>query len=112
MSRSKDSKLYCIHCKKRPACTLPCYPVERLLDSITQPATETPIDYADQISEVSPNEVFVPSESWVRKSTKRKVFELCIIDRMTHQNASIVIGVTRQRVTQIASEILSLVDSL
>ncbi len=111
MSKSKDSILYCCKCKHKPSCNTPCYPVERLLDSVTVQPTETPIEYADQI-EVSPSEAFVPPRSWADKSNKRKVFELCIIDHMTHQKASIVIGVTRPRVTQIVSEILSLVDSL
>ena len=111
MSYSKDSILYCSKCKNKPTCIFPCYPVERLLDSVTKPATEIPINYADQI-EISPSEAFVPPESWTRKSTKRKVFDLCFIDNLTQQHTANLIGITRQRVNQIAIEILSLIDNL
>ena len=82
-----------------------------MLESVTSPATEIPVEYADRV-EVSPAEAFIAPKSWSDKSTKRKVFELCFIDKHTHQYASIAIGVTRPRVTQIVREILSLIDNL
>jgi hypothetical protein len=82
-----------------------------LLGTLTPAPTESPVDYAEQI-EISPHDAFVTPLKWDNKSTKRKVFELCIIDKYTHQQASITIGITRQRVSQIASEILSVIDKL
>jgi hypothetical protein len=111
ISMSKDSYSYCAKCKKKPTCSSLCYPVEHLLESVTTQPTEPSIDYADQL-EVSPHEAFVPPITWTSKSTKRKVFELCIIDKITHQQASIMVGVTRPRVTQIVSEIFTLIDKL
>lgn len=111
MSKSKDSILYCAKCRHKLSCTVPCYPVERLLDSVTVHPTEVSIEYADQI-EVSPSEAFVPSLTWTNKSNKRKVFELCIIDGHTQQYAAVVVGCSQPRVATIIKEIMQHIDKL
>jgi hypothetical protein len=108
---SKDSTSYCARCAHCKTCTTPCYPVECLLESVTKQPSETPIEYADRL-EISPNEVFIPPDSWTHKSLKRKVFELYFIDNHTQQYISVTVGCSQPRVSQIINDLLAVIDSL
>jgi hypothetical protein len=85
--------------------------VERLLDSITKKPTELPTDLAE-LFELAPNEAFVPPDSWVKKSTHRKVFELCIVDKLTQSKAAIIIGCDQATVSRNMHDILVMIDNL
>ena len=106
-----DASKYCARCKKRRDCASPCYPVEQLLKSVTKPLVELRISAVDLI-DTNPSDVFEPPESWVRKSTKRKIFDLYFIDHLTQTHVAGLVGCNQQYVSVVTTQILELIDKL
>lgn len=108
----RTSELYCAKCRHRRTCAAPCYPVERLLATVTEEQHEVVTDTLDTMEDTPSNYAFIPSSSWEHKSLKRKIFELYFIDKLSQPQVACIAGCSHQYVSRVATELLSIIDKL
>lgn len=107
MPKSRDSRSYCARCKNRATCTRPCYPVECLLASVTNPSVEPPSWYVEYVR--GSTSLFDPPPNWEQKTTKEKIFELYFIDHLPVTKVAHMAGCSHPYVSQVVAQVLSLI---